>query len=309
MFTGYIYLITNDENGKKYVGQTTKTVSERWAQHRLESRLDRAVSSLYRAIRKYGQDKFSVTTLCKVTAQTKDALKTALDASEIEFIEQYDTYNNGYNMTKGGAVRDHLEIRVAQYSLDGKFIREFNSMLETEEFGFSRPSVGMVCNGKLRSHNGFLWRISDGNPPQTIEVPPLRVSHKPAMNIAMYSSDGKLVDTFKSLLEIRTRYGIVVTTKIVENQNAVRGYRFSMFDDEPLPELNWERKRDPQATAVVQLDKDMHVVAEYKSFSDASRAVGGKGISCISEACRGKRKTAYGYYWKLAQECYERMYI
>ncbi len=31
--SGYIYLITNLITDKKYVGQTTRTIAERWAQH------------------------------------------------------------------------------------------------------------------------------------------------------------------------------------------------------------------------------------------------------------------------------------
>ena len=33
MGIGYIYLITNKINGKKYVGKTTTSIEERWREH------------------------------------------------------------------------------------------------------------------------------------------------------------------------------------------------------------------------------------------------------------------------------------
>ena len=50
---GVVYLILNMLNGKKYVGQTTKTVEERFRQHK------RCKKGLIgKAIRKYGKEKF-----------------------------------------------------------------------------------------------------------------------------------------------------------------------------------------------------------------------------------------------------------
>jgi hypothetical protein len=50
---GHIYLIRNLINGKGYVGQTTKTVTARFSEHRYEAGRGTEYV-LYRAIRKYG---------------------------------------------------------------------------------------------------------------------------------------------------------------------------------------------------------------------------------------------------------------
>lgn len=54
---GYIYKITNTMNGKAYVGQTYRTVQERFVEHLRMARKDRIryKSLLYNAIKKYGE--------------------------------------------------------------------------------------------------------------------------------------------------------------------------------------------------------------------------------------------------------------
>ena len=49
---GYIYLIENDINNKKYIGLTTQTIEQRWNQHLRASKYKNY--KLYYAMRKYG---------------------------------------------------------------------------------------------------------------------------------------------------------------------------------------------------------------------------------------------------------------
>ena len=97
-----IYCIKNTINGKCYIGQAIK----------LQKRLKAHFSSwnspryehivLYKAFKKYGIENFEVTVL----ASFKDSLgwrtKVELDKLEKRYIEEYDSYNNGYNSTLGG---------------------------------------------------------------------------------------------------------------------------------------------------------------------------------------------------------------
>lgn len=95
--TGYIYKITNKINGKAYVGKTTRTVQERWEEHLHDSTKKQYYTNrpLYKAIRKYGSDGFTVETLEKVDLEH-------LSEREIYWIEYFHTYTEGYNATVGG---------------------------------------------------------------------------------------------------------------------------------------------------------------------------------------------------------------
>lgn len=89
-----IYVITNLVNDKVYVGQTARKLKDRWRQHIWDSK--RKPFLLYRAMRKYGLDKFDITPICS-------AISPAV-AGELEsyFIKKYDSFLSGYNMTSGG---------------------------------------------------------------------------------------------------------------------------------------------------------------------------------------------------------------
>lgn len=88
-----VYCHANNINGKKYIGITCQTVSERWGRHG-EKYKSRKFGS---AIRKYGWENF-----------THEVLFTGLTAEEArekekELIRKYGTYGKGgYNSTLGG---------------------------------------------------------------------------------------------------------------------------------------------------------------------------------------------------------------
>lgn len=91
-----VYIITNNINGKVYIGQTTRTAAERFQGHLATVFKHKRDFKLSRALRKYGPENFKVQTL-KIC---KD--KEELNFYEKYFIEQYDSINKGYNMTIGG---------------------------------------------------------------------------------------------------------------------------------------------------------------------------------------------------------------
>ena len=61
---GFIYKITNDVNGKVYIGKTLNTVVSRWKEHcHDKDRRNMENRPLYRAMNKYGLEHFSIETI------------------------------------------------------------------------------------------------------------------------------------------------------------------------------------------------------------------------------------------------------
>lgn len=114
----YIYQIKNKINGKSYIGKTEYSVERRWKQHIRESKkIERQSRALYRAIQKYGIDNFECITL----KETNDP-----NTDEINYIQKFNTYHNGYNETLGGDGASYLELpeqEVCQFYLSIKNLK------------------------------------------------------------------------------------------------------------------------------------------------------------------------------------------
>ncbi len=92
---GVIYKITNQVNGKCYIGQTIKRLAQRWSMHKSSNRRCPLTSS----IKKHGYLNFKIEVLCWVL-DPKD-----LDGLEIYYIQQNKSlYPNGYNLSNGGTI-------------------------------------------------------------------------------------------------------------------------------------------------------------------------------------------------------------
>lgn len=92
----FVYLITNNINGKKYIGQTSRRLEDRWAEH-IKPRGKPGCTYLWRAICKYGPEAFSIKPLVIVES------KWEMDLYEAGMIKALNTKSpNGYNLTDGG---------------------------------------------------------------------------------------------------------------------------------------------------------------------------------------------------------------
>ena len=87
---GFIYKITNNLNEKFYIGQTTKTIEERWKRHKWDLNKPNKKSRFYNALTKYGIENFRV----EMIEETTD-----LDIREKFWIAKLEPQ---YNITPGG---------------------------------------------------------------------------------------------------------------------------------------------------------------------------------------------------------------
>lgn len=114
--TGYIYKITNQINGKVYIGQTKRPIKQRWWEHKNAAKNKNNSGynyPLYRAFRKYGIHNFKIEEIEKCTYDK-------LDEREIYWIKYFNSFHNGYNLTLGGEGGKTLELNeqdvVAKYN-------------------------------------------------------------------------------------------------------------------------------------------------------------------------------------------------
>jgi group I intron endonuclease len=99
---GEVYLIINLINGKCYVGQTTKTLSLRFAAHKNNAKHARGTSPLHIAMREFGYNNFEIQPLAYCSS------RTSLDTAEVLLIAAYNSlYPLGYNIRDGGFAHCH----------------------------------------------------------------------------------------------------------------------------------------------------------------------------------------------------------
>ena len=92
----FVYQLQNTENGKSYIGITSRSVQERWNEHCSRAMAGQRNSRIYAAMRKYGAEKFEVKTLDQTDCE--DSVREL----EKKYIQEFDSYENGYNCNLGG---------------------------------------------------------------------------------------------------------------------------------------------------------------------------------------------------------------
>src|SRR3990167_680413 len=122
-----------------YFGVTTCSLAKRWREHKCAAKTG-SENVLYRAMRKYGNDDFSITLVYEAVSQ-REMLPV-----EKGLIAQYGTYigASGYNMTTGGEGQfNNLNLPKGEDN--------HNSVMREEVIAFIRdPGKSGQCNRELR---------------------------------------------------------------------------------------------------------------------------------------------------------------
>ena len=131
-----IYKITNIINNKCYIGQSVQ-IERRWQWHKnnYNNKNERTYDNhFYRSIRKYGIENFKFEII-------EECQEDELDEREMHWIAHYDSFNNGYNSTIGGAGALHVN----RDEFKEYFIQNNPSVKEiAEHFNIDRSVAGRI---------------------------------------------------------------------------------------------------------------------------------------------------------------------
>lgn len=121
----FIYKITNDVNNKVYIGKTNYSIEKRFKEHCSDALKHRCEKRpLYSAMRKYGFEHFHIEQLEEVTTEMAPE-------KEKYWIEQYNSFHNGYNATIGG---------------DGKNYVDYNKLVDLYNNGYNVSEIHSITN-------------------------------------------------------------------------------------------------------------------------------------------------------------------
>lgn len=99
IYTGRIYRIENIENGNFYIGQTYKTLGQRFTNHKCEAERGDVDSRFYRAMKTYGVDMFIIEDIETKEFETKKEAKIWMNERETHYIS---LLKPAYNTAPGG---------------------------------------------------------------------------------------------------------------------------------------------------------------------------------------------------------------
>lgn len=276
---GYIYLITNKENGKQYIGKTAFTIENRWKEHCKNFQYLRDDMPLHKAMLKYGVDCFSI-------EEVEQCDNTLLDERERYWINYYDTYNNGYNATLGGegAVKFNQQ-EITELWSSGKTIAEICEIIGAERHTISRV---------LSMHGVTTQQMKE------------RGSGRPVLQ---YSLDGNFIRRYSSITLATQNMGKDNISNIRSccNKTSTSAYNYLWKyedDDTPIDEFVSRQKKTGKGAVkmVEQYSLDGEYIQTFSSCREAARSIGAPYHVGINSCCLGKQKTAYGFKWKYAGE-------
>lgn len=287
MITG-IYKIVNTLNNKVYIGQSLD-IPYRWGQH-LKANDN---TELHQAFQHQPLETFifSIVELCE---------PSLLDEKEQYWIKKYNSLVNGYNMTTGGKVcqldpqMNLARKPVNQYSLAGELIATFSSVKDAvTQTGINK--IADVCRGERQTAGGYQWKfVTDCNEQK---IKPNTIKNQPRP-VKQYSLAGDFLALYPSVSEAARKINITSSaiSKVCSKEGfSAGGYRWS-YDNEDLDSNTIPAQGTKKQVAQISLETN-EIIATYESASAAARALGKKSSSTISDACRGKLKTAYKYKW------------
>lgn len=309
---GFIYMITNKKSGEQYIGQTTRTIKERWAEHKEYAtyKKEKAANKLHRDIYRLGKENFQV-------SQLEECGNDILDDRERYWIKYYHTfvgdecYSKGYNLTSGGnngaVTQDPWNIKpVYQIDKDTRKILKIYSKIPEVIKTLNLPknseaNISACCLGKQKSAYGFIWAYEDSLR-EKILVNLKNKKERPVYQIDIHTQ--KIIQEFPSVAEASfsidgTRESSTSTTIATCARGGcffAYGFQWSYTDI-----YNGFRSPKHPQREVFQIDpKTNEIIKVYNSMCEAGRAIGHVNGSAIKDAIK-RDGFCCGYRWKVGK--------
>lgn len=281
-----IYKITNQINGKIYIGETTRTINARWSQHKARAKLPEYTEYLYNAIKKYGIENFSIEELEKCSDEERFKIET-------EYIIKYRSYVgfedcNGYNLILS---QDGITLVKQQEILD-YWKKDLTIIQISELTHLNVKTISQILKNNNVTQEDIYKRRAES------------VRIRSSKSVVQYTLSGEYIAEFSSASEagrsLNKSHGQIAKACIGKYALTAYGYIWQYKEDDNVEEivsnLLKHSKIGKNQKRIQQLDLFKNFIKEYESASAAGRAFG-KNHSAFAKAARDGN-IAYGYYWK-----------
>lgn len=171
----YIYKITNQINGKLYIGKTNRTIQERFKEHcRDYLKRENEKRPLYSAMKKYGIHNFSIELI-------EECALNEVETREKYWIEFYGSFKYGCNATLGGDGKAYIDRDLV--------IKTYKELQTIKSVATQMNIDETTIRNILKDNNIFIRQTPEIN------------KDKYGITVGMYSKEGKFLRVFTSYSE------------------------------------------------------------------------------------------------------------
>lgn len=264
-------------SGKVYIGQTNQKPEYRW-----DNGKGYKSGYFYCAIKKYGWDNIK-----------HEVLFTGLDQLNADIIEEdliyyYKQIGKSYNLANGGSVNrgwkmsDEAKEKLRIISTGRTLSDEAKEKIRLSKLGENNPNYGKSPSEETRQK---ISKAMKGKGTKRVkQIDP---------------ESGEVVKIWDSQIEACEFYNgnPSLISDAIRRNSLTKGYYWK-FEDDNTPLI---KKKNPLNKEVEQIDKNtLEVIKVWDSLSEVERQLN-ISTSNISSVCKGKRKTAGGFIWRMKE--------
>lgn len=283
-----VYLTTNTVNNKIYIGVHSTENPDKfdgYIGNGVTGNIKSPKTPFQYAVKKYGFKSFKRLTI-KVFNTLEEALDLEAELVDEEFIKRNDTYN----IALGGGMPPIMNKVIYQYSLEGYYIKCWNSIHEASvALNVSESSIGKAILFK-RTSSGYLWSdcLLD-----KLDINDYSI-YSPNTAIHIYDSSGIYYKSFNSMSDCLKELNCCLSNiqRALKVGYCVKGYYIST----KLTTI-FEKPKTERLTGLIhQYSLDGNYIQTYNSIREAEVKLGTK-LKGINEAIRESNSYYKGYLW------------
>lgn len=316
-----IYKITSKHNGKVYIGQSND-IYRRWKSHwKQVAKGDK--DYIHNAMRKYGKENFEYEIIERCN-------QDVINEREIYWIEYFDSYKNGYNLTTGGegvkgkkysleekenmreyAKNNNISKPVLQFDTNGILIKEWRSCSEigrTTNMLSTNIHDCITHKDGYRLAYGYIWVYKDEYDKLGLNIEPYLSINKEISyyKIFQINNQNKIVKVWNNIYEILDANKKYKKSSIYAscNDNIKTAYNY-VWTYENNYDINFDYSikfiKNRTYKTIYQFKKNGVFINKYNSLIEAENLTG-IGKTAISQCARHELKTAGGFIWLFEAE-------
>lgn len=244
------------------------------------------------AIKKYGYENFKRETLF-VYPPTEEGKRAAYEKEAELVTKNFVKSKNTYNLVIGGKMccAETLKKEIAQYGLDGVFIRSWSSIAEASQC-LGLTAISQCLTGNSKYCGNFQWRYYTDES----NIPPVQLKEK---TVYQFDLSGNLIKVWKSATEASKQFsnGSAAKSNIsnvcVRATRSAYGYYWSFKN-----KFEYE-KFAKSRLAVAKYTREGEFVESYNDIYDAASHFLSKNAPAVIYHCiAGYQKTAFNFRWR-----------